>query len=100
MVSTGERRDEYEHSLSLTLARIAWRSVIMKTFFTISGGILLALSFVATSDARQHANGEGPTQSEPSSYNPDYGSQTNTRNWDNSCLHSVPVMYWCSSDGG
>ena len=70
----------------------------MKTFVTISGGILLALSCVATSDARLHANREGQTQSEPSNYNPDYqsepsnynpdyNSQTNTRNWDNSCLH-------------
>jgi len=59
----------------------------MKTFVTISGGILLALFCVATSDARLHANREGQTQSEPSNYNPDYNSQTNTRNWDNSCLH-------------
>ena len=71
----------------------------MKTFVTISGGILLTLSCVATSDARPHDNREGPTQSEPSNYNPDYNSQTNTRNWDNSCLHSVPAMYWCSSNG-
>ena len=68
----------------------------MKTFLTISAGILLTLSFVATSDARPHANREGPTQSEPSYYNPDYDSQRNTRNWDNSCLHSVPAVYWCS----
>ena len=70
----------------------------MKTFVTISAGILLTLSCVATSDARLHANREGQTQSEPSNYNPDYqsepsnynpdyNSQTNTRNWDNSCLH-------------
>jgi hypothetical protein len=64
----------------------------MKTFVTISAGVLLALSCVATSDARLHANREGQTQSEPSNYNPDYynpdyNSQTNTRNWDNSCLH-------------
>ena len=59
----------------------------MKTFVTISGGILLALSCVATSDARLHANREGQTQSEPSNYNPDQDSQTNTRNLDNSCLH-------------
>ena len=59
----------------------------MKTFVTILAGVLLALSCVATSDARLHANREGQTQSEPSNYNPDYNSQTNTRNWDNSCLH-------------
>ena len=59
----------------------------MKTFVTISGGILLALSCVATSDARLHANRVGQTQSEPSNYNPDQDSQTNTGNWDNSCLH-------------
>ena len=51
----------------------------MKTFVTISGGILLALSCVTASDARPHANREGQTQSEPSNYNPDYNS--------NSCLH-------------
>jgi hypothetical protein len=59
----------------------------MKTFVTISAGVLLALSCVATSESRLHANWEGQTQSEPSNYNPDYNSQTNTQNWDNSCLH-------------
>ena len=54
----------------------------MKTFVTISGGILLALSCVATSDARLHANRAGQTQSEPSNYNPDQDSQTSTRNLD------------------
>ena len=60
----------------------------MKTFVTISGGILLALSCAAPSDARMHANREGQTQSEPSNYNPEYqDSQTSTWNLDNSCLH-------------
>ena len=59
----------------------------MKTFVTISAGVLLALSCVATSDARPSANREGQTQSEPSNYNPDQDSQTSTRNLDNSCLH-------------
>ena len=54
----------------------------MKTFVTISGGILLALSCVATSDARLHANRVGQTQSEPSNYNPDQDSQTSTWNSD------------------
>ena len=71
----------------------------MKTFVRISGGILLTLSYVAPSDARPHANGVGSTQSEPSTYNTDYDSQRKTRNWDNSCLHSVPATYWCSSNG-
>ncbi len=57
----------------------------MKTFVTISGGILLALSCVATSDARLHANRQAPTQSEPSNYNPDQDSEISTL--DNSCLH-------------
>ena len=56
----------------------------MKTFVTIVGGILLALSCAATSDARLHANRE--TQSEPSNYNPDQDSQTSTRNLENFCL--------------
>ena len=57
----------------------------MKTFVTISAGVLLALSCVATSDARLHANREGQTQSEPSNYNPDQDSEISTL--DNSCLH-------------
>src|SRR5271166_6139789 len=61
----------------------------MKTFVTISGGILLAVSCVATSDARLHPNREGQTQSEPSNYNPDQDSQTSTWYLDNSCLHCV-----------
>ena len=36
----------------------------MKTFVTISGGILLTLSFVATSDARPHNERLRPTQAE------------------------------------
>jgi hypothetical protein len=88
--------DECEHSWSPTLTHVAWRRITMKTFVTISGGILLTLSCVATS-ARPHANREGPTQSEPSYYDPDYDSQRNTRNWDNSCVHSVHAAYWCDS---
>ncbi len=36
----------------------------MKTFVTISAGILLTLSFVATSDARPHNESLRPTQAE------------------------------------
>ncbi len=83
----------------------------MKTFVTISAGVLLALSCVATSDARPHANREGQTQSEPSNYNPDYQSepsnynpdytsQTNTRNWDNSCLHCGAMTGLALLQGG
>ena len=36
----------------------------MKTFVTISGGILLALSCVATSDARPHNDKLRPTRAE------------------------------------
>jgi hypothetical protein len=71
----------------------------MKIFVTISGGILLTLSYIATSEAAPQANREGQIQSEPSNYNPDYDSQRNTRNWDNSCLHFVPAKDWCSSSG-
>ena len=71
----------------------------MKTFVTVVGGVFLALSWVAASDARPQPNREGPIQSESKYYDADY-SQRNTRNWDNSCLHFVPVMSWCSSDGG
>ena len=71
----------------------------MKTFVTVVGGIFLAVSCVTASDARPQPNREGPTQSEPPYSDADY-SQRNTRNWDNSCLHSVPAIYWCSSNGG
>ena len=71
----------------------------MKTFVTIAAGVLLALSCVTASDARPHAHGQGQTQSEPSDYNPDYDSKRPTRNWDNSCLHSAPATFWCSSNG-
>src|SRR5271157_1595601 len=71
----------------------------MKTFVTISGGILLALSCVATSDARLHPNREGQTQSEPSNYNPDQDSQTSTRNLDNSCLHCGETLPSYESNG-
>ncbi len=69
----------------------------MKTFVVLSGGILLTLFCVATSDARPQANRESPTQSESRYYDAD-NSQRNTRNWDNSCLHSLPAAYWCSAD--
>ena len=36
----------------------------MKTFVAISGGILLTLSCVATSDARPHNEGPRPTHAE------------------------------------
>jgi hypothetical protein len=71
----------------------------MKTFVTISGGILLALSCVATTDARLHPNREGQTQSEPSNYNPDQDSQTSTRNLDNSCLHCGETLPFYESNG-
>jgi hypothetical protein len=71
----------------------------MKTFLTIVSGILLALSCVATSDARLHPNREGQTQSEPSNYNPDQDSQTSTRNLDNSCLHCGETLPSYESNG-
>ena len=72
----------------------------MRTFVTLSAGILLALSCTAMASAGPQTNREGQTQSEPSSYDPDYDSQKNTRNWDNSCLHAVSARDWCSSNGG
>ena len=65
----------------------------MKTFIAIVGGLLLTLSSATASDARQHANRQAPTQSEPSSYNQERGG-------DNSCITGVPVMYGCSANGG
>ena len=67
----------------------------MKTFLTISGGILLALSCVTASDARQHAKQQAPTQS-GSGYD-------TTRDRDTSCFSrptGLPDQYACSSNGG
>ena len=44
----------------------------MKTFVTISGGILLALSCVATSDARPHNERLRPTQVDVFYNHPNY----------------------------
>jgi len=68
----------------------------MKTFLTISGGILLALSCVTASDARSHAQRQAPTQSEPTYYDQERGR-------DSSCFSrstGLPNQYACSSNGG
>ena len=68
----------------------------MKTFLTISGGILLALSCPTASDARSHANRQAPTQSEPTYYDQERGR-------DSSCFSrstGLPNQYACSSNGG
>ncbi len=68
----------------------------MKTFLTISGGILLALSCVTASDARSHANRWAPAQGEPSYYGQERGR-------DSSCFSrstGLPDQYACSSNGG
>ena len=72
----------------------------MKTFVTISGGILLALSCVATSDARLHAKRQAPTQIEPSYYGSYYDT---ARDRDSSCFSrftGLPEQYACSPNGG
>ena len=71
----------------------------MKTFVTISGGILLSLSCAATSDARLHANRQGQTQSEPSNYNPDQDSQTSTRNLDRATTGLAQTLPSYESNG-
>ena len=68
----------------------------MKTFITIVGGGLLALSCVTASDARLHAKRQAPTQSEPSYYDQERGG-------DSSCFSrstGLPDQYACSSNGG
>ena len=65
----------------------------MKALLTISGGILLALSCVTASDAR---NRQAPTQSEPSYYGQE-------RDRDSSCFSrstGIPNQYACSAHGG
>ena len=70
----------------------------MKTFVTITGAALLALSCSTTSDAKQHARRPIPTQNEPA-YSSDYNT---TRARDNSCFYStgLPELYACSANGG
>ena len=68
----------------------------MKTFLTISGGILLALSCVTASDARSHAKQQAPTQSEPTYYDQERGR-------DSSCFSrstGLSNQYACSVNGG
>lgn len=71
----------------------------MRTFITIAGGVLLALSCATSSDARQHANQPRPVQSGPTYYGPDYNNQ---RGRDSSCFYSngLPELYACSGSGG
>jgi len=69
----------------------------MKTFVTVVGGVLLALSCVTASDARSHAKRQAPTQSE-AVY--DRSDSNTTRDRDNSCFTSVPALYGCSANGG
>jgi hypothetical protein len=72
----------------------------MKTIFTISGGVLLALSCVTASDARQYAKRQTPTQSESSYDRSDYDT---TRDRDSSCFSrstGLSDQYACSHGGG
>ncbi len=71
----------------------------MKTFLTIAGAVLLALSCATASDARQHAKRVSPTQSEPVFNSSDYNP---TRDRDSSCFDStgLPQLYACSPHGG
>lgn len=69
----------------------------MKTFFTILGGILLALSIVTTSDARPHNKRLGPNRNEALYYEPDYNfepGQKTTRGLD-SCTVWGHHIYPC-----
>ena len=68
----------------------------MKTFVTVVGGVLLALSCVTASDARSHAKRQAPTQSEPTYYDQERGR-------DSSCFSrstGLPNEFACSSNGG
>ena len=68
----------------------------MKTFVTVLGGVLLALSCVTASDARSHAKRQAPTQSEPTYYDQERGR-------DSSCFSrstGLPNEFACSSNGG
>ncbi len=71
----------------------------MKTFVTIAGAALLALSGATTSDARQHSRRPGPTQNEPAYYSSDYNT---AHGRDSSCFYStgLPELYACSANGG
>ena len=70
---------------------------LSKTFLTFSVSMLLVAASLTSSDARQHANRQAPTQSEYS-----YRSDT-TRDRDSSCFGrstGLPDQYACSSQGG
>ena len=71
----------------------------MRTFITIAAGVLLALTCVTSSDARQHANQPRPVQSGPTYYG---RITTIQRGRDSSCFYStgLPELYACSANGG
>ena len=58
----------------------------MRTFITIVGAVLLALSCVTASDAREHAKRQAPTQSEPTQYDQQRGGDC--------------PMFRCPTNGG
>jgi hypothetical protein len=66
----------------------------MKTFLTIVGAGLLALSCVTASDAREHAKRQAPTQGEPSYSDQERGNSCFSRSL------GIPDQYACSSNGG
>ena len=58
----------------------------MRTFITIVGAVVLALSCVTASDAREHAKRQAPTQSEPTQYDQQRGGDC--------------PMFRCPTNGG
>jgi hypothetical protein len=71
----------------------------MRTFIKIAGSVLLTVSCVTASDARQHARQQPTTQRQTIYDNSDYN---NTRGQDSSCFNStgLPELYACSGNGG
>jgi hypothetical protein len=71
----------------------------MRTFLTLAGGVLVTVSCVTASDARQNTRQLPPTQRQTIYNNYDYN---NTRNLDSSCFYStgLPELYACSGKGG
>jgi hypothetical protein len=75
--------------------------VRLNMILTLASAILLVAASVTPSDARPHANREGPTQTDSVYFNRNPSDSTSPIR-DNSCFTStgLPEMYACSSHGG
>ncbi len=66
-----------------------------KGFLTVLTAVLLVAASITPSDARSHHRRSHPPQSEPYYYHTDYDIAARDR--DNSCFHSLPAQFACST---